>query len=130
MTSAFIPEYEIYGLLSRVGIKTPRYYFVDDDSKVADAPFASGDPRQKGESWMSERTVGQWPDFDAVVAQYNDTLKLLKPSAIKSGIAKGKAVAVWFITAKQDTLLSVDGWDKTWSDKVLGVAGMAVGAGA
>jgi hypothetical protein len=44
MTSAFIPENEIYGLLSRVGIKTPRYCFVDDDSKVADAPFASGDP--------------------------------------------------------------------------------------
>ena len=44
MTSAFIPEHEIYGLLSRVGIKTPRYCFVDDDSKVADAPFASGDP--------------------------------------------------------------------------------------
>jgi acyl-CoA synthetase (NDP forming) len=44
MTSAFIPEHEIYGLLSRVGIKTPRYHFVDDDSKAADAPFASGDP--------------------------------------------------------------------------------------
>jgi len=44
MTSPFIPEHEIYGLLSRVGIKTPRYCFVDDDSKVADVPFASGDP--------------------------------------------------------------------------------------
>jgi acyl-CoA synthetase (NDP forming) len=44
MTSAFIPEHEVYGLLSRVGIRTPRYCFVDDVSKVADAPFASGDP--------------------------------------------------------------------------------------
>ncbi len=44
MTSAFIPEHEIYELLSRVGIKTPRYCFIDDDSKVADAPFASGEP--------------------------------------------------------------------------------------
>jgi len=44
MTSEFIPEHEIYGLLSRVGIKTPRHCFVDDDGKVADAPFASGDP--------------------------------------------------------------------------------------
>jgi len=44
MTSEFIPEHEIYGLLSRAGIKTPRYFFADDDSKVADAPFASGDP--------------------------------------------------------------------------------------
>ena len=44
MTSEFIPEHEIYGLLSRVGIKTPRHCFVDDASKVADAPFASGDP--------------------------------------------------------------------------------------
>ena len=44
MTSAFIPEHEVYRLLSRVGIKTPRYCFADDESKVADAPFASGDP--------------------------------------------------------------------------------------
>jgi acyl-CoA synthetase (NDP forming) len=44
MTSAFIPEHEIYQLLSRVGIKTPRHCLVDDESSVADAPFASGDP--------------------------------------------------------------------------------------
>jgi len=44
MTNAFIPEHEIYGLLSAVGIRTPRSYFVDDDNKVADAPFANGDP--------------------------------------------------------------------------------------
>lgn len=44
MTNAFIPEHEIYGLLSRVGIKTPRHCFVDDECKVADAPFVSGDP--------------------------------------------------------------------------------------
>ena len=44
MTSPFIPEHEIYGLLSGVGIKTPRYCFVDDASKFADAPFASGEP--------------------------------------------------------------------------------------
>ncbi|MDH5618657.1 MAG: acetate--CoA ligase family protein, partial [Gammaproteobacteria bacterium] len=44
MTSAFIPEFEIYELLSRVGIKTPRHFLVTDDRKIADAPFASGDP--------------------------------------------------------------------------------------
>jgi acyl-CoA synthetase (NDP forming) len=44
MTSAFIPEHEIYGYLSAVGIKTPTYYFVDHESKVADAPFANGEP--------------------------------------------------------------------------------------
>ncbi len=44
MTNAFIPEHEIYGLLSTVGIRTPRSYFVDDDNKLADAPFANGDP--------------------------------------------------------------------------------------
>jgi acyl-CoA synthetase (NDP forming) len=44
MTSAFIPEHEIYGLLSGVGIKTPRHSFIDKDSKLADTPFASGDP--------------------------------------------------------------------------------------
>ena len=43
MTSAFIPEHEVYGILSRVGIKTPRYCFVDDDSKISDAPFARGE---------------------------------------------------------------------------------------
>jgi len=44
MTSTFIPEHEIYELLSRVGIKTPRYCFIDDGSKISDAPFAGGDP--------------------------------------------------------------------------------------
>ena len=39
MTSAFIPEHEIYGLLSGVGIKTPRHSFIDKDSKLADTPF-------------------------------------------------------------------------------------------
>jgi acyl-CoA synthetase (NDP forming) len=34
MTSAFIPEHEVYGFLSSVGIKTPRYCFVDDDADV------------------------------------------------------------------------------------------------
>ena len=44
MTSAFIPEHQIYGYLSAVGIRTPRHYFVDHESKLADAPFADGDP--------------------------------------------------------------------------------------
>ena len=44
MTNTFIPEHEVYGFLSAVGIKTPRYYFVDDEARVADAPFVSGDP--------------------------------------------------------------------------------------
>jgi len=44
MTSAFIPEHEIYGYLSAVGIKTPRHFFVDHESKVADAPFVKGGP--------------------------------------------------------------------------------------
>jgi acyl-CoA synthetase (NDP forming) len=44
MTSSFIPEHEVYGLLSAVGIETPRHFFADEQSKVADAPFAAGDP--------------------------------------------------------------------------------------
>ena len=44
MTSTFIPEHEVYGFLAAAGIKTPRYYFVDQQSRVADAPFAAGDP--------------------------------------------------------------------------------------
>ena len=69
MTNAFIPEHEIYELLSRVGIKTPRYCFVDDDSKVADAPFASGDPVViKGmarDLWhKSENGALEFCDFD------------------------------------------------------------------
>ena len=44
MTSAFIPEHEVYGFLSAVGIKTPRYCFADDESKISDAPFSAGDP--------------------------------------------------------------------------------------
>ena len=44
MSSAFIPEHEVYGLLSAVGIKTPRHYVVESDVDIASAPFAEGDP--------------------------------------------------------------------------------------
>jgi acyl-CoA synthetase (NDP forming) len=44
MDSAFIPEHEIYQVLSAVGIKTPRHFFVDDEDKLTDAPFACGEP--------------------------------------------------------------------------------------
>jgi len=44
MINTFIPEHEVYGLLSTVGIKTPRYCFFDHQSKLAGAPFAVGDP--------------------------------------------------------------------------------------
>jgi hypothetical protein len=44
MTSAFIPEHEVYGYLSAVGIKTPRHCFVDDENKISHAPFTAGDP--------------------------------------------------------------------------------------
>ena len=43
MTCAFIPEHEVYGLLSAVGIKTPRYFFADHESRIDDAPFEVGD---------------------------------------------------------------------------------------
>jgi acyl-CoA synthetase (NDP forming) len=74
MTSAFIPEHEIYELLSRVGIKTPRHCFIDDDSNVADAPFASGDPVViKGlarELWhKSDNGALAFCDFDADVVK-------------------------------------------------------------
>jgi len=74
MTGTFIPEHEVYELLSRVGIKTPRYCFVDDDSKVADAPFASGDPVViKGiarELWhKSDNGALAFCDFDADVVK-------------------------------------------------------------
>ena len=87
MTSAFIPEHEIYGLLSRVGIKTPRYYFVDDDSKVADAPFASGDPVViKGiarDLWhKSDNGALAFCDFDvdAVSAMHNSMSRAGRPA--------------------------------------------------
>jgi acyl-CoA synthetase (NDP forming) len=44
MNSAFIPEHEIYQVLAAVGIKTPRFFFADDECKLADAPFALGEP--------------------------------------------------------------------------------------
>ena len=44
MTSAFIPEHEVYGFLSAVGIGTPRHSFIDDESKLAGVPFEDGDP--------------------------------------------------------------------------------------
>ena len=70
MTSAFIPEHEVYGFLSEAGIKTPRYCFVDKESKLADAPFAGGDPVVvKGvarDLWhKSENGALAFCDFDA-----------------------------------------------------------------
>ena len=44
MTSSFIPEHEVYGYLSAVGISAPRHCFVASESQLADAPFATGDP--------------------------------------------------------------------------------------
>jgi acyl-CoA synthetase (NDP forming) len=44
MTSAFIAEHEVYGILSAVGIKTPRHFFADHESRIVDAPFETGDP--------------------------------------------------------------------------------------
>ena len=44
MTSNFIPEHEVYGYLSAVGISAPRHCFVASESQLADAPFATGDP--------------------------------------------------------------------------------------
>ncbi len=44
MTSAFIPEHEVYGFLAAVGIGTPRHCFIDNESGLADAPFAAGAP--------------------------------------------------------------------------------------
>ncbi len=44
MTNTFIPEHEVYEFLSVVGIKTPRYCFIDDKSEVVPTPFSAGDP--------------------------------------------------------------------------------------
>ena len=44
MTSAFIPEHEVYGFLAAVGIGTPRHCFIDHEAGLADAPFAAGAP--------------------------------------------------------------------------------------
>ena len=43
MTGTFIPEHEVYGLLSSVGIRTPRHIFVGDDNGLSKAPFTAGD---------------------------------------------------------------------------------------
>lgn len=44
MTTAFIPEHEVYEFLSAVGIRTPRHGFVDDERRVASLPFDDGEP--------------------------------------------------------------------------------------
>ena len=79
MTSAFIPEHEVYGYLADVGIDTPAHFFIDDDSKIANAPFEHGAPVVvKGiarELWhKSDNGALTFCDFDAdtVQAQYAD----------------------------------------------------------
>ena len=44
MTSAFLPEHEVYRFLSAVGIRTPRHWLIHHHDKLADAPFERGDP--------------------------------------------------------------------------------------
>ena len=44
MSDAFIPEHEVYALLSAAGIGTPRHIFVDDEKQLAELPFEQGAP--------------------------------------------------------------------------------------
>ena len=44
MSSAFVPEHEVYEYLSAVGIATPRHCLVENESEIVDAPFEAGDP--------------------------------------------------------------------------------------
>ncbi len=44
MSSAFIPEHEVYEFLSAVDIGTPRHRFIDNEKTMADAPFEDGEP--------------------------------------------------------------------------------------
>ena len=81
MTSAFIPEHEVYGFLSAVGIGTPRHCFIDDESKLDDAPFEDGDPVVvKGiarDLWhKSDSGALAFPDFDSdVIAAMHTSMR-------------------------------------------------------
>jgi len=44
VTSIFIPEHEVYGFLSAVGIGTPRHCFIEHEDRLAEAPFDDGAP--------------------------------------------------------------------------------------
>jgi acyl-CoA synthetase (NDP forming) len=81
MTSTFITEHEVYEFLSATGIKTPRYCFADDESKISDTPFATGDPVViKGiarDLWhKSENNALAFCDFDsAAVAAIHSEMR-------------------------------------------------------
>jgi acyl-CoA synthetase (NDP forming) len=81
VTSTFIPEQEVYGFLSDVGIGTPRYCFVEDGKRVADAPFEKGEPVVvKGvarDLWhKSDNGALAFCDFDAdAVAAMHDSMR-------------------------------------------------------
>jgi acyl-CoA synthetase (NDP forming) len=70
MTDTFIPEHEVYSLLSAAGIGTPRHCFIEDADKLSEAPFAPGDPVVvKGiarDLWHKSDVGALWfRDFDA-----------------------------------------------------------------
>jgi len=81
MASPFIPEQVVYQFLTAVGIKTPRHCFIDSAHKVADAPFASGEPVViKGiasDLWhKSDSGALEFCDFDAdAVAAMHETMR-------------------------------------------------------
>ena len=86
MTSAFIPEHEVYGYLSAVGMKVPRHFLADDESRIPDAPFEEGEPVVvKGlarDLWhKSEYGALAFCDFDsgAVAAKHSEMHEKVGP---------------------------------------------------
>ena len=43
MSDAFIPEHEVYALLTAAGVRTPRHVFIEEDSQLAELPFEPGE---------------------------------------------------------------------------------------
>ncbi len=82
MASVFIPEHEVYGLLSSVGIRTPRHFFAGEENAIADAPFHDGEAVVvKGiarDLWhKSENAALAFCDFDSdTVAEIHGNMRL------------------------------------------------------
>ena len=85
-------------------------YKKDIEELVAEVmPYAKGDKDNTGASWMGERDCKEWDNFEHLALHYNDTLKMLKPSLVKSGIKKCKE-----LIGEVDATLQI--FDKSASD--------------
>jgi hypothetical protein len=67
--------------------------------------FANGDAVNKTIKWTAGKTFSEWDQWEAILAQYNNTVKKLKPKELVDAIKQGRNMAA----------------DRIWLSDILGI---------